>query len=79
MAGVGSGLTSVVTVYSRWAAYRKHPELLLERARYREVEDVMPDYDVVRYVEFNGGHDYIVWRGTLADGLIALVGEGVAR
>ncbi len=32
-------------------------------------------YDVVRYVEFNGGHDYLVWRGTLADGLIALLGE----
>jgi enterochelin esterase family protein len=29
-------------------------------------------YDV-HYVEFCGGHDYLCWRGTLADGLLALV------
>ena len=28
-------------------------------------------YDV-RYREFSGGHDYVCWRGTLADGLLAL-------
>lgn len=28
-------------------------------------------YDV-EYTEFNGGHDYACWRGSLADGLIAL-------
>lgn len=31
-------------------------------------------HDVVRYREFNGGHDYVCWRGTLADALIAIVG-----
>ena len=31
-------------------------------------------YTIVKYREFNGGHEYINWRGTLADGLIALVG-----
>lgn len=29
----------------------------------------------VTYAEFSGGHDYICWRGTLVDGLLALVGE----
>ena len=29
----------------------------------------------VHYQEFVGGHDYLSWRGTLADGLIALMGK----
>ncbi len=29
----------------------------------------------VHFQEFTGGHDYLSWRGTLADGLIALMGE----
>jgi hypothetical protein len=31
-------------------------------------------YDVY-YMEFNGGHNYICWQGTLADGLPALMGK----
>jgi len=29
----------------------------------------------VHYQQFVGGHDYLSWRGTLADGLIALIGH----
>jgi len=29
----------------------------------------------VHYQEFNGGHEYLNWRGTLAEGLIALLGK----
>ena len=29
----------------------------------------------VRYREFTGGHEYLTWRGTFADGLIALAGR----
>jgi enterochelin esterase-like enzyme len=29
----------------------------------------------VHYVEFNGGHEYLNWRGTLADALLVLVGK----
>jgi enterochelin esterase family protein len=28
----------------------------------------------VTYREFMGGHDYVIWRGTLSDGLIAVIG-----
>ena len=41
----------------------------------REMRDVLltKDYPVT-YWEFDGGHDYLAWRGSLADGLIALIG-----
>ena len=45
----------------------------------RHLRDVLlaKDYDVV-YREYHGGHDNACWRGGLADGLIALLGEGPA-
>jgi enterochelin esterase family protein len=42
----------------------------------RHLRDVLlaKGYDV-HYQQFVGGHDYISWRGTFSDGLIALIGR----
>src|ERR1051326_973289 len=41
----------------------------------RELRDVLLTKGyTVTYDEFDGGHDHISWRGSLADGLIALIG-----
>jgi enterochelin esterase-like enzyme len=46
----------------------------------RHLRDVLlaKGYEV-HYQEFNGGHDYLSWRGTLADGLILLMGSSAAE
>jgi enterochelin esterase family protein len=43
----------------------------------RHIRDVLlaKGYSV-NYHEYTGGHDYVCWRGSLADGLIALAGAG---
>jgi enterochelin esterase-like enzyme len=42
----------------------------------RELRDVLQvkGYDV-DYHEFDGGHEYVNWRGSLADGLVSLLGQ----
>ncbi|HLG62611.1 MAG TPA: enterochelin esterase [Ktedonosporobacter sp.] len=41
----------------------------------RHLRDILTlkGYEVY-YTEYNGGHDYLCWRGSLADGLLALIG-----
>ncbi|MGH9837942.1 MAG: alpha/beta hydrolase-fold protein [Blastocatellia bacterium] len=51
-----------------------HPiNLLAENRRMRDVLEAK-GYTIV-YSEFVGGHEYLNWRGSLADGLIALAGR----
>jgi enterochelin esterase family protein len=47
--------------------------MVLENRRLHDVL-VAKGYPVT-YSEYNGGHDLLCWRGSLADGLIALVGK----
>lgn len=50
-----------------------NPSMLVVNRHFRNVLEAR-GHDVVQFQEFNGGHDYLIWRGTLADGLIALLG-----
>ncbi len=47
--------------------------MVLENRRLHDVL-VAKGYEV-NYSEYNGGHDLLCWRGSLADGLIALIGK----
>jgi enterochelin esterase family protein len=51
---------------------------ILEPSRHMRDVLLAKGYEV-HYQQFNSGHDYLNWRGTLADGLIALVGTDPAR
>ncbi len=53
--------------------YSNRPTPLAAARHFRDILQAK-DYDV-DYLEFSGGHDYLCWRGTLADGLLALTGK----
>jgi enterochelin esterase family protein len=46
---------------------------VLETSRHMRDVLLAKGYEV-HYQQFVGGHDYLSWRGTFADGLIALIG-----
>ena len=47
---------------------------ILESTRHMRDVLLAKGYEV-RYQMFVGGHDYVNWRGTLADGLVTLIGK----
>ncbi len=51
----------------------KGPSMVVANRHLREV--LRAKGYSVHYAEFNGGHEYINWRGTLAEGLLTLVGK----
>lgn len=55
----------------------KGPSMVVTNRHLREVLKAK-GYSV-HYAEFNGGHEYVNWRGTLADGLLALIGLPQAK
>jgi len=52
-------------------------DMLTSNRNFRDV--LLSKGSWVHYQEFNGGHEYLNWRGTLADGLVALLGDRVGR
>ncbi len=50
------------------------PSMVVVNRHFRNVL-LARGYEIVRYNEFNGRHEFINWRGSFADALIALIGK----
>ena len=53
------------------------PSIVITNRHFRDVL-LAKGYEIVKYDEFNGGHEYLNWRGSIADGLIALIGNSAS-
>lgn len=53
------------------------PSLLVANRHLRDV--LQAKGYAVHYREFNGGHEVLNWRGTLAEGLLLLLGKSETR
>ncbi len=51
------------------------PSMVLANRHFRDV--LQAKGYAVHYAEFNGGHECLCWQGTLDDGLLFLMGNGV--
>jgi enterochelin esterase-like enzyme len=50
------------------------PSMPIVNRHFRDVLEAK-GYEIVKYDEFNGGHDTLNWRGSLGEALIALIGK----
>jgi enterochelin esterase family protein len=62
-----------IGVYEVKEALHGLPSHFFSNRHFRDV--LLSKGYTVKYVEFIGGHDFICWRGTLADGLMYLIGN----
>jgi enterochelin esterase family protein len=62
-----------VGLYESREKLHGQPTLFFSNRHFRDVL-ISKGYSV-KYVEYTGGHDFICWRGSLADGLIYLIGK----
>ena len=62
-----------VGLYDSKEKLHGQPSLFFSNRHFRDV--LLSKGYSVKYVEYVGGHDFICWRGSLADGLIYLIGK----
>ncbi|MFP6583238.1 MAG: alpha/beta hydrolase-fold protein [Candidatus Hydrogenedentota bacterium] len=50
------------------------PSMVIVNRHFRDVL-IAKGNEIVKYDEFNGGHSQLNWRGSIADALIAMIGD----